>query len=803
MIHSLRVRAILGCAIPILALFVLGGFILVHLLSQRSGEATFARMIEAGGAASELAHQLQRERGLSVAAASAGWDQPTRSAVEAQRQETDAALSAFVSARTDIADQLSGADWGTRGEQIVGVEAQIDAIRADAAAGAADQDRLVTEYSGIVDALLGGFWARTTTGGTAENTRSLQDLTVLEHAKEHAGLERALGAALLTRAAAGDVAPGLVQRFTRHHWAAEDLLAEYRAIAGPDAVAALETALPEAEEAAFADLRDAVLAAGGGEAPGETPTVTPEAWFAAATDRIDRLSEVLTAKRTALTEAARTRAAAAGDRVLFVGAALVAVGLLSVLLAWTTLARLNSGLRVTINELQKTAEGKTDLAIEGMDRRDEFGEILNNLGLLRLSIEGVATMATRIAEGDLTADVEPLSENDTLGMACQNMSRTLHRVVGDGLQTLREMAELSNDMDAFATGFVASMRAQTSAMEQASNSLTTISDELSASSTQSIQTEERATKAADDAQSCGAVVNEAVDAIKSITEKISVVQEIARQTDLLALNAAIEAARAGEQGRGFAVVASEVRKLADRSRLAAEEIEKLSARTVGQAQDAGRQLSNLVPLIGEAANLIRQISSSINVQSIQTEDANTSLFELRIVVDELADGQTKLAENIGRLAQLASGMQTSMSYFTIDADLGAMPDAAGQSNAPATIATGGPDAMEESVLSPVDDMAAASDDWGDEPAPWEEPMGGDDASADASAASNGSGDTEDDVDAMLAQWEAELGESTEWSEAEDYSTSEWEGAERLESTDLDLQGDETVDAPQRSSGSAA
>ncbi len=146
------------------------------------------------------------------------------------------------------------------------------------------------------------------------------------------------------------------------------------------------------------------------------------------------------------------------------------------------------------------------------------------------------------------------------------------------------------------------------------------------------QTEKIARQSSKDAELSGEAVHRAVIAMQTIAEKITIVQEIARQTDLLALNAAVEAARAGEHGKGFAVVASEVRKLAERSQTAAAEIGAVSSDTVKAAQEAGEMLTRLVPNIRKTSDLVAEISAACREQDIGSSQINEAIQQLDKVI---------------------------------------------------------------------------------------------------------------------------------------------------------------------------
>jgi len=169
------------------------------------------------------------------------------------------------------------------------------------------------------------------------------------------------------------------------------------------------------------------------------------------------------------------------------------------------------------------------------------------------------------------------------------------------------------------------------------------------------------------AQASGEAVDRAVTAMQTIADKINIVQEIARQTDLLALNAAVEAARAGEHGRGFAVVASEVRKLAERSQMAAAEIGTVSSQTVKAAQEAGGMLSRLVPDIKKTAELVAEISASCREQDLGGDQINNAVAQLGKVTQRTAAASEQMSATAEELAHQSAQLQANIAYFRLGA----------------------------------------------------------------------------------------------------------------------------------------
>jgi methyl-accepting chemotaxis protein len=325
--------------------------------------------------------------------------------------------------------------------------------------------------------------------------------------------------------------------------------------------------------------------------------------------------------------------------------------------------RMMVNLNRTADVANEIAAGNLAVEAKRLSDKDTLGIAFE--GMLT-SLNHTAAVANAIASGDLTVEAKRLSDKDTLGIALEFMLSKLRDVVSEATTAANNVAAGSQELSASAEELSQGSTEQASSTEEASSSMEQMAANIKQSADNASQTEKIARRSAADAQASGEAVGKAVAAMQTIAQKILIVQEIARQTDLLALNAAVEAARAGEHGRGFAVVASEVRKLAERSQAAATEISALSGDTVKAAQSAGDMLSKLVPDIQKTAELVEEISAASREQNAGASQINTAIQQLDKVTQQNTSAAEEMSSTSEELASQAEQLQAVIGYFRLD-----------------------------------------------------------------------------------------------------------------------------------------
>jgi methyl-accepting chemotaxis protein len=322
-----------------------------------------------------------------------------------------------------------------------------------------------------------------------------------------------------------------------------------------------------------------------------------------------------------------------------------------------------ANLRKTANIADKIATGDLTITPKPLSDRDTLGLSLESMVA---NLRSTASVADKIANGDLTITPKPLSDKDILGLSLQSMVERLRGVVADAMSASYNVSSGSQELSASSEQVSQGATEQAAAAEEASASMEQMAANIKQNADNAAQTEKIARQSSKDAETSGEAVNRAVAAMRTIAEKISIVQEIARQTDLLALNAAVEAARAGEHGKGFAVVASEVRKLAERSQSAAAEISSMSGDTVQAAQEAGEMLARLVPDIRKTAELVSEITAACREQDIGASQINEAIQQLDKVTQQNASASEEMAATSEELAAQSEELQTSIAFFRVD-----------------------------------------------------------------------------------------------------------------------------------------
>jgi methyl-accepting chemotaxis protein len=310
--------------------------------------------------------------------------------------------------------------------------------------------------------------------------------------------------------------------------------------------------------------------------------------------------------------------------------------------------------------------------VEGDFERQVVVSEQGDLGALQQSckelleyLRTLADQADRLSGGDLTSLIKPRSEKDRLGASWAHMSAQLARTIENARAASSSVSLAAQQLTSSSNVLSNGTAQQAASVEETTASLEEMSSSITQNADHSRNLEQMAMRGAQDAEEAAGSVFKTVSAMKTISERIGIIQDIAYQTNLLALNAAIEAARAGEQGRGFAVVAAEIRRLAERSQTAAKQISELTSGSLEIAAQSGQKLGQLAPSIRRTAEVVQELAAASAEQAAGVGQMNRAMAQVDQVTQQNASASEELSATAEELRQQAEGLERLLAFFKV------------------------------------------------------------------------------------------------------------------------------------------
>jgi methyl-accepting chemotaxis protein len=397
----------------------------------------------------------------------------------------------------------------------------------------------------------------------------------------------------------------------------------------------------------------------------------------------DDLEQLLAYNENAAGEAYQFNQNVYASASLLTNILILAGVMLSIILGLIISRSISKPINQIVNAADKLAEGDVEINLD-LNRKDEIGVLATSFGKMADNIRNQSKTAERIADGDLTVDVNVRSDNDLLGKKLYEMVHNNNDMISNIATTSEQVAVGARQVSDASMALSQGATEQASAIEELTASLEQISSQTHLNAKNANQANQLAVTAKESAVKGNEQMKEMLKAMVDINESsaniskvIKVIDDIAFQTNILALNAAVEAARAGQHGKGFAVVAEEVRNLAARSANAAKETTDMIEGSIKKAEGGTRiaretadALNSIVVGVEKVAGLVGDIATASNEQALGISQINQGIAQVSQVVQTNSATSEESASASEQLSSQASALKETIGRFKLKKSAG-------------------------------------------------------------------------------------------------------------------------------------